>query len=103
MYDGGVLSGTEDSVKWLQESIDQTMGTDLTVKSKSDQKLYDGIAGSKTQGALEKAVKDGKTENIHNLYIEKRSKYLKGRSNVDSNPGWFPRVEAFRKKKNQDK
>ena len=58
----------------------------------------DGIIGSQTRSAVEKAVKAGKIKEIHEKFSDKRWEYLKTLEDFDENPGWLPRVGDLKDK-----
>lgn len=91
VFDAGILSGPEDAGIWLQESLDEALGTDLKTQGS-----YDGILGSQTRSILEKAVSQDKIKEVHERFIEKRLEHLKSLPNAQANPGWRGRVEDLR-------
>lgn len=95
VFDSGVLHGIEDSGRWLQESLDETLGTELRTFDDDGAKYHDGIIGSETRATVERAVRDGKIKEVNNLFVKKRIEYMKARSNFKSNAGWIPRAESF--------
>ena len=96
VFDANVMTKPARVGTWVQESIDETIGTDLKVSGANGEKTYDGIMGSKTREALQKAVEQGKTKEISRKFWKKRYDYLKSLGNKDHNPGWWPRVESFK-------
>lgn len=77
--------------RWLQEEINKHLKTDMKV---------DGILGSKTRAALEKAEKIGALNEINNGLAKKRIKYYK--NIAEKNPkkrgflkGWIKRAESY--------
>lgn len=100
VFDAGVLTNSSKVGAWLQQSIDETVGTDLTTVNKSGQKVYDGILGSQTREALKKAVKMGKAKDINELFTDKRIEHFKKQPDLSSNGGWIPRAEKLRDKRN---
>ena len=95
IFDSGIQHGIDNIGKWLQEALDETLGTDLrtVVNGKLE---YDGIIGSGTRKVVEQAVKAGKIAEVNDLIVDKRVAYMRSLPNAGSNPGWFPRAEAFR-------
>ena len=96
MFDACVLHGPVTAGKWLQESLDKALGTDLSV-SKNGQKVYDGILGPDTRRAIERAVREGKIDQVNNAVVDKRLEALQSDPRRDEFPGWFPRAESFRR------
>jgi lysozyme family protein len=77
IFDSGVHHGIGDPGKWLQESLDETLGTDLQMKDKDGNASYDGVVGSQTRGAVERAVREGKIKEVNNRIVEKRIQYMR--------------------------
>ncbi len=98
VFDAGVQHGIQDPGKWLQQALDETIGTDLRVSGKSGGKMYDGIVGTDTRAALEQAVRAGKANEINDKIVDKRVQYMKSLSNSGPNKGWIFRAESFRSK-----
>ncbi|WP_082085303.1 glycosyl hydrolase 108 family protein [Magnetospira sp. QH-2] len=72
IFDAGVQHGIEDAGRWLQESLDEVLGTDLRVTNpKTGQKNYDGIIGSGTRKTVEQAVQAGKIKEVNNRIAAK--------------------------------
>jgi lysozyme family protein/peptidoglycan hydrolase-like protein with peptidoglycan-binding domain len=92
VFDAGVMSGDTDAGRWLQESIDEHMGTDL----RNAQGEYDGIIGPQTRGTLEDAIRQGHALDISEGFADRRIEHLRGLSNYDANPGWELRVRNLR-------
>jgi lysozyme family protein len=86
------MSGDTDAGRWLQESIDEHMGTDL----RNAQGEYDGIIGPQTRGTLEDAIRQGHALDISEGFADRRIEHLRGLSNYDANPGWELRVRNLR-------
>ncbi|WP_299622886.1 glycosyl hydrolase 108 family protein [Pelagibius sp.] len=95
IFDAGVQHGIDDSGKWLQEALDETLGTDLKTLVKG-KRGYDGIIGSGTRKVVDQAVKAGKIAEVNNLIVDKRIAYMKSLPNYSGNPGWITRAESFR-------
>lgn len=95
VFDAGVMTNPTKVGAWLQESIDETIGTDLKV-NKNSQKSYDGILGSQTRTAMKDVVDQGKTLEVSRKFLQKRIDYLKTLGNKSGNAGWWPRVNSFK-------
>ncbi|MDH5722961.1 MAG: peptidoglycan-binding protein [Alphaproteobacteria bacterium] len=91
VFDAGIMTNPKRVGQWLQQSIDEVTGSDLKVN-----KSYDGVVGSKTREALEKAAEKDKIKEISRKFWEKRHDYLKSLDNASDNPGWWPRLEEFK-------
>ncbi len=99
VFDAGLPSGIDDPGRWLQQAIDETMGSDLRVETKDGEKIYDGIVGSQTRAVLKKSVEMGKTKEINKIFSDKRIEYLRGLDNYLHNKnGWEKRVKDLRDK-----
>ncbi|GAB6052287.1 hypothetical protein JCM17960_11070 [Magnetospira thiophila] len=96
VFEAGVLHGPEDAGKWLQQSIDEVMSTDLRVTDRNGNKVYDGIIGSGTRRMVEQAVKAGKIKEINNRIVSKRLAYMKTLPEFKfNNKGWSTRAQTF--------
>lgn len=95
IFDSGVLHGIGDAGRWLQESVDESLRTDLRIKDEQGNQFYDGIIGSQTRHMVERAVREGKIKDVNNLIVKKRIEYMKTRPNFKDNPGWILRAEGF--------
>ncbi|WP_167226637.1 glycosyl hydrolase 108 family protein [Pelagibius litoralis] len=95
VFDSGILHGIGDPGKWLQQALDEILGTYLKVKIDGTFE-YDGVIGPKTRAAVAKAVRDGKIVEVNNLIVDKRVAHMAALSIAGANPGWFPRAESFR-------
>lgn len=97
VFDSGVQHGIDDSGRWLQKSLDETLGTDLGVPDDKGNLIYDGNIGPKTRTAVARAVREGKIKDVNNMFADKRFNYMKTLSNFDDNDrGWKTRVDNFR-------
>jgi len=96
VFDSGVQHGIQDGGKWLQESLDKTLGTDLRVPDKNGKLIYDGIIGSDTREVVAQAVREGKIKGVNNLYADKRISYMRTLPELKHNPGWVPRAKSFK-------
>lgn len=92
IFDAGILANSDEVGRWLQESVDETIETDLRDGSGK----YDGILGSKTRKALEQAVEEGRVKEISKKFADKRIEFLRSLHNYKKNPGWEPRVKNLR-------
>ncbi|WP_211563400.1 hypothetical protein, partial [Magnetovibrio blakemorei] len=70
-------------------------GTDLQMKDKDGNASYDGVVGSQTRGAVERAVREGKIKEVNNRIVEKRIQYMRSLPAHKFNPGWIPRAKSF--------
>lgn len=95
VFDAGITSGTNDAGKWLQESLDKKLGTDLRSTNSKGQKFYDGNIGPSTRKAVQQAVRDGKIRDVHVEFIKKRIEYMRKLENYEDNKGWEKRVQSF--------
>jgi lysozyme family protein len=98
IYDSAVLHGTDDPGKWLQQALDEQLGTDLRLPLKDGSIGYDGIIGPDTRDAMEQAIKDGKMSAVYDATLAKREAYARGLGNAAGNPGWIRRFESFRRR-----
>ena len=98
VFDAGFMSGITDSGKWLQQSIDETIGTDLKETNKdTGNTFYDGNIGPKTRDALANAIEQGKLKDVSKLFADKRIEYLRKHSDYDEfGKGWEARVADLR-------
>lgn len=96
VFDAHVTTSPQTVGRWLQKSIDETIGTDLK-ENMNGKKDYDGILGSATRKALEKAVGQDKIKEINERFSDKRIKYLRSLEEYPSNKnGWERRVKDLR-------
>ena len=96
VFDAGIPSGPSDAGRWLQEALDETIGTDLRTKAKNGQKFYDGNIGPKTRMAVKKAVQNKKIRTVHELFAQKRLQHMRELPNYEHNKnGWEARVRSF--------
>ncbi|MAS86544.1 MAG: hypothetical protein CMH30_00995 [Micavibrio sp.] len=101
IFDAGVTSGTKDSVVWLQMSLDKNLGTDLREENSEGVKTYDGINGSKTRQAFERALKEGKLKEVHKDFYKNRIEHFKSLPNYEFNKkGWLKRAREILEKDN---
>ncbi len=96
LFDSGVLHGTERAGKFLQQSLDGVLGTDLTVTNAQGQRVYDGIVGSGTRAVIAQAVRDGKAAAVNDAMVSKRLAFMRTSPILKNNPGWIPRAESFK-------
>lgn len=93
VFDSAILHGDLDAGEWLQRSIDKVTGSNL-----KENGLYDGIMGSKTRQAVERAVQQGKIKDVHKNFIDLRRAYMRDHSDYLPNKGgWENRVNDFEK------
>lgn len=97
IYDSAVQHGTDDPGKWLQQALDEQLGTDLRVTLNGGSIGYDGVIGRGTRAAMEQAIKDGKMGAVYDATLAKREAYARGLDNAAGNPGWIPRFKSFRR------
>ncbi len=96
VFDAGVMTKDTTVGKWLQQSIDETIGTDLK-EDVNGKKEYDGILGTQTRKALEKAVDSRKIKEVNKRFSDKRIDYLRSLGNYpDNKNGWESRVKDLR-------
>lgn len=97
VFDAGVMSGPTNAGQWLQQAIDETIGSSLGKKTHSGKKEYDGNIGPKTRDALEKAIRDGKIKEISDSFADKRIEFLRRLPDYQSRKnGWERRVRELR-------
>lgn len=96
LFDAGILHGTKIAGQMFQNSLDESLGTDLRETEKTGRKAYDGIVGPKTRATLARAVKEGKAAAVNDAMVKRRVEFMKGLSRLRANPGWVPRAESFR-------
>jgi len=97
VFDANIMTNSTEVGKWLQQSVDEAIGTDLRATRSSGKKEYDGIMGSQTRAALQKAVAQGKAKDINTKFSDKRIQYLRSLSNYSDNKnGWEDRVKNLR-------
>jgi lysozyme family protein len=96
MFDAGVLHGSKAAGQWLQKSLDEALGTDLSI-SKNGARSYDGIVGPDTRAAVEQAMRDGKIDEVNNAIVEKRLEAMRADPKHVEYQGWFPRAMSFRR------
>ena len=95
IFDANIMTTPTVVGEWLQESIDETIGSDLRIE-KNGIKEHDGILGSQTRAALKQAVEQGKTKEISRKFWNKRLEYLKEQKIASNNRGWWPRLYEFK-------
>ena len=95
LFDSSILSGPEDAGKFLQEALDNVLGTDLKVVTKGNRE-YDGIVGSKTRATIAEAARRNKLRDVNNEMAIIRERILRSKRTFSKNPGWIPRVRSFR-------
>ncbi len=98
IYDSAVQHGSNDPGKWLQQALDEHLGTDLKIRKKDGSAAYDGNIGPVTRAAMERAIKDGKMGAVYDATLAKREAYARGLNNFAGNPGWITRFESFRRR-----
>ena len=97
IFDSNILHGADNAGEWLQEALDEKLGTDLkTYNPETGELEYDGVIGSKTRAAVAQAVSEGVIQEVNNLVVEKRLSYAETRPNRAPNPGWTSRIKSFR-------
>ncbi len=96
LFDTGVQHSPKRAGRFLQESLDQVLGTDLRTTDATGKKDYDGIVGSGTRAAIARAVREGKAAAVNNAMVDKRIADMRRLPNFKSNSGWVPRAESFR-------
>ncbi len=96
LFDSGVLHGTVKAGKFLQQSLDQVLGTDLRVTDAQGRKAYDGIVGSETRAAIARAVRDGRAAAVNDVMVSNRLAFMRTLPILKNNPGWIPRAESFK-------
>ena len=97
VFDANVMTNPIKVGVWLQEAIDETIGTDLRADPNNKEEPYDGILGSQTRKAIKQAVEQGKVREISKSFADKRIKFLRGLENYSNNKnGWEKRVMELR-------
>ena len=96
LFDSGVLHGTVKAGKFLQQSLDQVLGTDLRVTDAQGRKANDGIVGSETRAAIARAVRDGRAAAVNDVMVSNRLAFMRTLPILKNNPGWIPRAESFK-------
>ena len=95
VFDAGVQHSTVRAGRWLQQALDDTLGTNLKTKDKNGVLRYDGIIGPQTRAALTKAVQTGKWKNVNNAVVQRRVAFMRSLPNAAANPGWIKRANSF--------
>jgi len=96
LFDAGVLHGPKQAGQWLQQSLDERLGTDLRTPDKNGNLVYDGNVGPKTRAAIGQATKNGKIQAINNAMVDRRVELMRKLPDFTDNPGWLPRANRFR-------
>ena len=101
IFDSGTLHGPEIAGKWLQQSLDRHLGTNLRTKMRNRPARYDGIIGSKTRAAVERAIREGKISVVNDTIVEMRKDSMLEQIRRDPTKksfeaGWLGRAESFR-------
>ncbi|HJO74558.1 MAG TPA: glycosyl hydrolase 108 family protein [Rhodospirillales bacterium] len=96
LFDAGVQHGPKQAGQWLQQSLDERLGTDLRVPDKNGNLVYDGNVGPKTRAAIGQAIKEGKIQAINDAMVDRRVVFMRKLPKFKSNPGWLPRANSFR-------
>ncbi|MCP4393002.1 MAG: hypothetical protein GY804_01850 [Alphaproteobacteria bacterium] len=85
MFDTYVNHSPKPPSEWLQKAMNEHAGTKLKI---------DGVVGSKTIKALNKATKDpAKRKAINNSIAEQRIEYYKTLPDAHIYKGWIPRAK----------
>jgi lysozyme family protein len=93
-FDAAAQHGDIDAGRWMQEALAKA-GFDPRDNPK---KPFDGIVGSRTRLALEKALKAEKIAVINNDMVDRRIDHFMNQPEFSENPGWLPRAERLRMK-----
>ena len=96
LFDAGVLHGPKQAGEWLQQSLDQQLGTDLRTQDKNGNLVYDGNVGPKTRAAIAQAVKEGKIRSVNDAMVDRREELMRNHPKIRDFPGWLPRANSFR-------
>ena len=96
LFDAGVLHGPKRAGQWLQQSLDERLGTDLRVPDKNGNRVYDGNVGPKTRAAIAQALKSGKIPAVNDAMVDRRVDFMRKLPDFKHNPGWLPRANSFR-------
>ncbi len=97
VFDSGVLHGTKNAGQWLQQSLDEQLGTDLRVIGKDGKKSYDGNIGPKTRASIERAVREGKIKDVNNSIVSRRMAFMENQptKSQEFKAGWKLRANSF--------
>lgn len=96
IFDSNILHGADNAGVWLQEALDEVLGTDLTEPDPNwGVSNYDGIIGSKTRTAVARAVREGLIVEINDRVVGKRMEYMRRQPEFGDNPGWLPRARSY--------
>ena len=99
IFDSGVLHGVSDAGRWLQQSLDSHLGTDLRLRADGGTKKYDGIIGTKTRAAVARAVREGKIAIVNDDVVARRIEYILSLSVEELEEfgeSWLRRANLFR-------
>lgn len=89
--DGTINQGPERTAKWLQESLNDRLGTDIDV---------DSVLGSQTREAIKEAEKQGVLREVNNDLVHKRVTAYESLAESDPSQkthlkGWLGRAGRF--------
>ena len=105
LFDAGVLHGPGNAGRTLQKALDKYLGTTLwgwrEAPDGSRYKYYDGIVGSDTRAAIDRAIREGRIADVNDTMVESRIEFV--RNIIRKDPmqanwwkGWRDRATSFR-------
>ena len=81
LFDAGVLHGPRNAARMLQKALDKYLGTNLWIWREapdgSQYKYYDGIVGSDTRAAIDRAIREGKIADVNDAMVENRIEFMR--------------------------
>jgi lysozyme family protein len=96
IFDIGVLHRPTRAGVWLQQTLDQFLGTDLRKTEKNGKIFYDGIVGPRTRAAVELAVRRGSIGAVNDQIVRRRVWFMWGLSARENfERGWLSRAFSF--------
>ena len=104
LFDAGVLHGPRNAGRMLQKALDKYLGTNLWVWREapdgSRYKYYDGIVGSDTRDAIDRAIREGRIADVNDAMVEGRIEFISNiirRDHLQVNwwKGWRKRALTF--------
>ena len=107
LFDAGVLHGPTHAGRMLQTALDKylNLNTPLwvwkTAPDGSKYKYYDGIVGSDTRDAIDRAIREGRIADVNDAMVENRIEFM--RNIIRKDPmqvafweGWRDRATSLR-------
>lgn len=95
VFDTTIHSGSLLAGQLLQQSLDETVQSELGSMGQNGERVYDGIIGPKTREAIQKSIDTNQIHATHKAMVRRRRELLRGLKNYNYNPGWEKRLDEF--------